>query len=113
MRLALQNHSPVVRGFEDALDFIAEIKSLHIGVSLDCPILGDQSDVAVRGRSLKRETLSSTRTSAASSIPLITEYPDSVNSIISAHFPMTEPSSARCQKSDTRVFSPTSFAIRC
>ena len=48
VRLALQNHSPVIRGFEDVLDFIGEIESPHIGVSLDCPIMTDQSDIAVR-----------------------------------------------------------------
>lgn len=48
VRLALQNHPPVIRGFEDVIDFIREIDSPHLGVSLDCPILSDQSDAPVR-----------------------------------------------------------------
>ncbi len=47
IKLALQNHGPVIRGFEDVLDFVSEIASPHIGVSLDCPIMPDQSDAAV------------------------------------------------------------------
>ena len=48
VRLALQNHAPVIRGFEDAIDMIREIGSPNLGISLDCPILSDQSDDAVR-----------------------------------------------------------------
>ena len=39
VRLALQKHAPVIRGFEDVLDFVREIDSPHLGVSLDCPIM--------------------------------------------------------------------------
>lgn len=47
VQLALQNHAPVIRGFEDVLDFVREIDSPHLGVSLDCPIMPDQSDAEV------------------------------------------------------------------
>ncbi len=48
VRLALQNHAPVIRGFEDVLDFVREIDSPHLGVSLDCPIMPHQFDAEVR-----------------------------------------------------------------
>ncbi len=46
--LALQNHEPVVHGHEEVLDFIDEVGSPALKASLDCPIMKDQSDEAVR-----------------------------------------------------------------
>jgi sugar phosphate isomerase/epimerase len=46
--LALQNHEPVVRGHEDVLEFVDEVGSPALKVSLDCPIMKDQSDEAIR-----------------------------------------------------------------
>ncbi|MCY3894896.1 MAG: sugar phosphate isomerase/epimerase [Chloroflexi bacterium] len=48
VKLALQNHAPVIRGFEDVLDFVREVDSDHLVVSLDCPIMPDQSHAEVR-----------------------------------------------------------------
>jgi sugar phosphate isomerase/epimerase len=46
--LALQNHEPVVRGHEEVLDFVEEVGSPYLKASIDCPIMKDQSDEAVR-----------------------------------------------------------------
>jgi sugar phosphate isomerase/epimerase len=41
--LALQNHEPVTRDWEDVLDFVQEVGSPALKVSLDAPMLKDQS----------------------------------------------------------------------
>jgi len=46
--LALQNHEPIIHGHEEVLDFIEEVGSPHLKASLDCPLMQDQSDEAVR-----------------------------------------------------------------
>jgi sugar phosphate isomerase/epimerase len=46
--LALQNHEPIVHGHEEVLEFVAEVGSPALKVSLDCPIMKDQSDEAIR-----------------------------------------------------------------
>jgi sugar phosphate isomerase/epimerase len=46
--LALQNHEPLVRGHEDVLEFIEEVGSPALKASLDCPIMKDQSEAAIR-----------------------------------------------------------------
>jgi sugar phosphate isomerase/epimerase len=46
--LALQNHEPIVHGHEEVLEFVEEVGSPALRVSLDLPIMKDQSDEAVR-----------------------------------------------------------------
>jgi sugar phosphate isomerase/epimerase len=46
--LALQNHEPIIHGHEEVLEFIEEVGSPHLQVSLDCPLMKDQSEEAVR-----------------------------------------------------------------
>ncbi|MGH2354601.1 MAG: sugar phosphate isomerase/epimerase family protein [Chloroflexota bacterium] len=46
--LALQNHEPIVHGHEEVLEFVEEVGSLALKVSLDCPIMKDQSEEAIR-----------------------------------------------------------------
>lgn len=45
--LALQNHEPVIHSHEEAIDFIEEIGSPALKVSLDFPIMRDKSDAYV------------------------------------------------------------------
>jgi sugar phosphate isomerase/epimerase len=46
--LALQNHEPIIHGHEEVLEFLDEIGSPALKVSLDFPIMKDKSDAAVR-----------------------------------------------------------------
>jgi sugar phosphate isomerase/epimerase len=46
--LALQNHEPIVHGHEEVLELVEEVGSPALKVSLDCPIMKDQSDEAIR-----------------------------------------------------------------
>ena len=46
--LALQNHEPVIHSHAEVLEFIEEVGSPALQVSLDFPIMKDKSDEAVR-----------------------------------------------------------------
>jgi sugar phosphate isomerase/epimerase len=45
--LALQNHSPVIKDYNDVLKMVKEINSPHLKVCLDAPLLSDKSTAAV------------------------------------------------------------------
>ena len=42
--LALQNHDPVIRRYQDVLDFIREVNSPSLKACIDCPLLRSQED---------------------------------------------------------------------
>jgi sugar phosphate isomerase/epimerase len=42
--LALQNHDPVIRRYQDVLDFLAEVDSPALKACIDCPLLTSQQD---------------------------------------------------------------------
>ena len=42
--LALQNHKPVIRHYQDLLEMTQEVGSEWVKCSLDCPLIDDQSD---------------------------------------------------------------------
>ena len=44
VKLALQNHAPIIHTYEDVLAFVNEVNSPNLGVCLDAPLMYDQSD---------------------------------------------------------------------
>jgi len=54
--LALQNHSPVVRGYKDVLTFIEEVGSPVFKACMDIPLEGENAGSAQWARKVVRET---------------------------------------------------------
>ena len=54
--LALQNHSPVVRGYKDVLTFIEEVDSPAFKACMDIPLEGENAGSAEWARKVVRET---------------------------------------------------------
>lgn len=54
--LALQNHSPVVRGYRDVLTFIEEVDSPAFKACMDIPLEGENAGSAEWARKVVRET---------------------------------------------------------
>jgi sugar phosphate isomerase/epimerase len=48
VRLALQNHRPVVRDYQDVLRMVREVNSPHLKVCLDAPLMLEKSAKAMR-----------------------------------------------------------------
>jgi len=46
--LALQNHKPVIKDYQDVLRMVREVNSPHLKVSLDAPIMADKSPENIR-----------------------------------------------------------------
>jgi sugar phosphate isomerase/epimerase len=46
--LALQNHEPLIRGYEDVLDMVREVNSPALQACIDAPLLHQQDDASVQ-----------------------------------------------------------------
>lgn len=46
--LALQNHAPIIKGYQDVLRMIQQVNSPHLQACLDLPLLSDKSPEGIR-----------------------------------------------------------------
>ncbi len=47
IKLAVQNHKPVIRNYLDLLEMVQEVDSEWVQCALDCPLIDDQSDAHI------------------------------------------------------------------